>query len=69
MKKVHWAEIEKISGDEAVLTITVSNGTYVKELVTGDDGRTEPSISSILNTNCTVKGLEVLKIHNGDRIW
>ena len=37
-------------------------GLYVKELVTGDDGRTQPSISSLVG-EASVKQLDVIKIH------
>ncbi|MEM3852251.1 MAG: tRNA pseudouridine(54/55) synthase Pus10 [Methanomassiliicoccales archaeon] len=37
-------------------------GTYIKELVTGDSGRTVPSISELLGTDCTVESLDVLRV-------
>ena len=40
--------------------LTTSAGTYVKEFVHGDMGRTEPSISSILNCNCDILQLDVI---------
>jgi tRNA pseudouridine synthase 10 len=39
------------------------SGLYIKELVTGDNGRTNPNVSQILGVKCTPKELDVLKIH------
>ncbi|MEM4709993.1 MAG: tRNA pseudouridine(54/55) synthase Pus10 [Candidatus Diapherotrites archaeon] len=44
------------------LQIKASHGLYVKEFVSGDDNRTNPSISSILGVNCVCKELDVLEI-------
>jgi len=38
-------------------------GLYIKELVDGDDGRTRPSVSSLLGFDCSCKNLDVMKIH------
>jgi tRNA pseudouridine synthase 10 len=37
-----------------VLNVLASAGTYIKELVHGDLGRTTPSIGQILNTECDI---------------
>jgi tRNA pseudouridine synthase 10 len=38
-------------------------GTYIKELITGDDRRTKPSVSIILRKPCVCKELDVIAIH------
>jgi len=38
-------------------------GLYIKELISGDSGRTRPSISELLKNECTCKELDVMKIH------
>ena len=38
-------------------------GLYIKELISGDDGRTEPNISDVLGIKCVCKYLDVIKIH------
>ncbi|MEM2909269.1 MAG: tRNA pseudouridine(54/55) synthase Pus10 [Candidatus Bilamarchaeaceae archaeon] len=48
----------------ATFEITTEAGTYIKELITGDDGRTKPSFSSILEMNVTCKELKVISIHD-----
>ena len=44
------------------LTVKTSAGLYVKELVNGDNGRTKPSLSELLNVKATPKKLDVVKI-------
>jgi tRNA pseudouridine synthase 10 len=43
------------------LTVKATSGLYVKELVTGDNGRTKPSVSELLN-EAVPKNLDVIKI-------
>jgi tRNA pseudouridine synthase 10 len=45
------------------LTARVQSGTYVKELISGDEGRTHPSISAILRAPCDCVELDVLEVH------
>lgn len=42
----------------------VQGGTYVKELISGDDGRTFPSLSSALGKSCVCIELNVTAIHS-----
>ncbi len=44
--------------------VEVEPGTYVKELVHGDEGRTEPSISNILGRAVQCIGLKLIAIHD-----
>jgi len=37
-------------------------GLYIKELISGDEGRTKPNISEILGCSCKCKELDVIKI-------
>lgn len=45
------------------LTVTGESGLYVKELVSGDNGRTRPSVSEILGAPCVCTELDVIRIH------
>jgi len=47
---------------ELELDLTTESGTYVKELVSGDEGRTQPSVSSMLGVAAQVVALDVLEI-------
>ena len=54
-------------GDDGTLfgqfDLRCESGTYVKETVHGDGGRTQPSIASLIKAKCTVEWLDVADIH------
>jgi len=50
-------------GRHAAFTIKGESGLYIKELIHGNDGRTQPSVSEFLGTGCTVLSLDVLAVH------
>ena len=45
------------------LEIKAQHGTYIRELVSGDMGRTVPSFSSLVDGACKVEVLDVLNLH------
>lgn len=44
-------------------SLRCESGTYVKETIHGDGGRTQPSVSSLIGALCTVEWLDVADIH------
>ena len=48
---------------EVELTLRAESGTYIKEFVHSDEGRTEPSIAQILGKKCQIICLDVQDIH------
>ena len=46
--------------DEITLIVKAESGTYIKELITGDGGRTTPSLSEIAGGAIEVKQLDVI---------
>ena len=54
-------------GEDGILVgkfnLRCESGTYVKETVHGDGGRTQPSIASLIKAKCTVEWLDVADIH------
>lgn len=54
------------SPDSAVVEIHGQGGLYVKELISGDEGRTEPSLTGLLATDATVTALDVLAVTGED---
>jgi tRNA pseudouridine synthase 10 len=46
--------------------VDTAHGTYVKEWVSGDDGRTEPSLAALLGVPAECARLDVLEILDGD---
>jgi len=45
------------------ITIRAEAGTYIKELIHGDEGRTQPNISDLINNKVKSIKLDVIKIH------
>ncbi|NIM47066.1 MAG: tRNA pseudouridine(54/55) synthase Pus10 [Candidatus Aenigmarchaeota archaeon] len=59
VKSIKYKQINKKTIE---LKIGASSGLYIKELVTGDNGRTKPSVAEILNVKASPKDLDVIKI-------
>lgn len=53
-------------GREATVELHTEGGLYVKELVSGDEGRTAKSLSSLLGVSATVEELDVLAVESED---
>ena len=53
----------KIEGDEVELDIRAESGTYIKELVHSDEGRTTPSVAGVLGKKVEVLWLDVMGVH------
>jgi tRNA pseudouridine synthase 10 len=62
IRKVHTVELESYDENTAVLVINCEGGLYVKELVSGDGGRTIPSVASLTGSEAKVIELEVTKV-------
>ena len=61
-RRVHRADLESFDIDTAVLVIHCEGGLYVKELVSGDGGRTVPSVAALTGSEAKVIELEVTKV-------
>lgn len=61
-KYVYNCNVEKIDGNISTLTLETESGTYIKELVSGDNGKTKPSISELIGVPCNVTQLDVIEI-------
>jgi len=61
-RKIIECKVEDVKDNRATLIITAEAGTYIKELVSGDRGRTKPSLSEMLNINCRIEQLDVIDI-------
>jgi len=57
-------EVSRSEGSTVELRVTAEAGTYVKELVHGDGGRTTPSLAEALGVACEVVELDVLEIQD-----
>ncbi len=61
-KKIYECKLIWVKEKEALIKIRAESGTYIKELVSGDEGRTKPSLSEILGSRCEVKELDVISV-------
>ena len=66
-KYIYEATVKKLSPKKAEMKIRCQGGLYVKELVTGDEGRTIPSVSEILNNKAKPLKLDVLNVAMEDQ--
>ncbi|KAG6574754.1 tRNA pseudouridine(54/55) synthase [Phytophthora cinnamomi] len=58
-KIIHAAKCEVLNKHYMLLRLTTSAGTYVKEFVHGDRGRTNPNVASILGCDADIIQLDV----------
>ena len=61
-KHIYKCQIESLDGAIATLIITAESGTYIKELITGDEGRTVPNLSEMIDNPCEIIELDVIEI-------
>lgn len=61
-RTIYTCVVESVEDTRAHLTIETESGTYIKEFVSGDGGKTVPSLSALLGTPCIVKELDVVEV-------
>ena len=62
-KIIHQLNITKIINPHfLIIEIKASAGTYIKEFIHGDLGRTKPSFGNLINSNCDILQLDVTNI-------
>jgi tRNA pseudouridine synthase 10 len=62
-RKVRSINVKKLDQRFIELIIECEGGLYIKELISGDENRTQPNVSSILNTNARCVQLDVLEVY------
>ena len=62
-RKINSISAERINSKQLRLIINCQGGLYIKELISGDNGRTQPNISKITNNEAICSQLDVLKVH------
>ncbi|HTS33552.1 MAG TPA: tRNA pseudouridine(54/55) synthase Pus10 [Thermoplasmata archaeon] len=65
-RRIVAATVVDSSDGGFTLEIRTEAGTYVKEWVEGDGGRTEPSLAGLLGTPLRVDYLDVLEVHDSE---
>ena len=61
-KYIYEANIKRLAPNRVEMTIRCQGGLYIKELVSGDEGRTVPSVASIVNAEAKPFELDVLEV-------
>ena len=59
-RSVREMNAELIDDHHFRINLTTQAGTYIKEFIHGDLGRTTPSISDIIGKNCDILELDVI---------
>jgi tRNA pseudouridine synthase 10 len=62
VRTIRSISVEEVKGREVVFVVEADSGTYIKELMHGDEGRTRPSVSEIVGAPCEVLSLDVIGI-------
>jgi tRNA pseudouridine synthase 10 len=61
-KTIHAVSCQRINEHFFIMDLTTQAGTYVKEFVHGDLGRTMPNVGSLLQCDADILQLDVLEI-------
>ena len=62
VRKVYSAKGELVSPTGANLEIHGEKGLYIKELVSGDGGRTKPNLAELVGVGAVVETLDVVSV-------
>lgn len=62
VRKVYSADLVEVTGQTARITIRGDSGLYIKELVSGDGGRTRPNLADALRVDAIVIELDVIDV-------
>ena len=65
-RRVVAARVVEAAEGRFTLELRTEAGTYVKEWVEGDGGRTEPSLAFLVGVPLKVESLDVLEIHDSE---
>jgi tRNA pseudouridine synthase 10 len=61
-KYIYKAKVKRLKPNKIEMRIQCQGGLYIKELITGDNGRTSPSVAEILNVEAKPLELDVLNV-------
>jgi tRNA pseudouridine synthase 10 len=62
-RQVHSIILDELTPEgKAYITVNCEGGLYVKELISGDEGRTNPSLSGLLGVSAFVEDLDVVDV-------
>ena len=61
-RRIYWLKADNFTDEGFDLLLKTQSGTYVKEFVSGDGGRTDPNLSELVGAKLTVDLLDVTDI-------
>ncbi len=61
-RDVHDMQLTELTDEYAIIQVHCGGGLYVKELVSGDNGRTQPSLTGQLGIEAKVAELDVINV-------
>ncbi len=61
-KQIYEAHVKRLTPNRIELKLRCQGGLYIKELVTGDEGRTVPNLADIVGVRATPLELDVLDV-------
>jgi len=61
-KYIYKAKIKRLTPNSAEMRVRCQGGLYIKELITGDEGRTDPCVAKIVNAEAKPLELDVLNV-------
>ncbi len=62
VRKVYEVKTKKLDERTFEMTVLCDGGLYVKELISGDEGRTTPSVAEVLGKKAFCRELDVLEV-------
>lgn len=65
-KYIYATKLRRVSKNHVEIQIHCQGGLYIKELITGDDGRTKPSVTSLIGAQAKTLSLDVLRVFTGE---
>jgi tRNA pseudouridine synthase 10 len=61
-KYIYEAKVKRLSPNLAEIRVHCEGGLYIKELITGDEGRTDPNVTDIVSARAEPLELDVLTV-------
>jgi len=61
-KYIYEAKTKRLTLNRVEMTISCQGGLYIKELITGDEGRTNPCVSGVIKAKTKAIALDVLNV-------
>jgi len=62
LRKVYSTDLIEVKGNLARINVKGESGLYIKELISGDGGRTQPNLAEILRVDAIVEELDVIDV-------